>query len=257
MISKTKKGQLEHKLVSIILIALTLLILIGVIQRAFTKFQGKDAEVICQESIAVRAATAIQAGGAELKTLPKLCQTIDKDLSGNEEEVKEQFASLASRCWWMFGEGHYEEVIGENWYQVFGFQREENACFLCYAAVVPDEGVSISKVELLRYLSRTPHPRVLDTTYLEYLQGQGYESGGPGNVVIASDIESGGAYGIVFVSKATEASGLFGAVQGLIADAGEELGTYYQTVNTQTSSILIDNLNAMEQYGCESDIAGR
>ncbi|MBI1968884.1 hypothetical protein HYS49_03155, partial [Candidatus Woesearchaeota archaeon] len=249
---KNKKAQLEHKLVSIILIALTLLILIGVIQRGFSKFQGKDAEIICQESIAARATTAIQAGGAELKTLPKLCQTVDKDISGDEEEVKEQVAWLASRCWWMFGEGRYEEVIGENWYQVFGFRREENACFLCYAAVVPDEGVSISKVELLRYLSRTPHPRVPDTTYLQYLQGQGSETGGPGNVVVASDIESGGAYGILFVSKATEASGPFGAVQGLIADAGEELGAYYQTVNTQTSSILVDNLNAIEQYGCES-----
>lgn len=247
-----KKAQLEHKLVSIILIVITFVIIIGVIQRAFTKFEGRDAEIVCQESIAARKVLTLQVGGAELKTLPRLCKTLDKEFSGDEEAVKEQLARSASRCWWMFGEGRQEEVIGSNLYQVFGFRREENACFLCYAAVIPDDDVTITKIELLRYLSRTPHHQVPDTTYLEYFHGYG----GPGNVAVASDIESSGAYGIVFVSKATEASGPFGAVQDLLDNAGEELGVYYPEVNTETSSILIDRLSNLEQYHCESDIAG-
>src|SRR3989338_6076603 len=95
--SLNKKAQLEHKLVSVILIALTLLILIGVIQRGFSKFQGKDAEIVCQESLAARAALAVQTGDAELKTLPLLCKTLDKDISGTAEEVKEQLDRKSTR----------------------------------------------------------------------------------------------------------------------------------------------------------------
>lgn len=253
----TKKAQLEHKLVSIILIALTLLILIGVIQRGFSKFQGKDAEIVCQESLAARAALAVQAGDAELKTLPLLCKTLDKDVSGTVEEVKEQLARSMARCWWMFGEGRYDAVLsGEGPLRVLGFESSENACFLCYSVVVPQEGLEegpISKRDMFRYVSNEPHPQVPDTTYLDYIQNYG----GPGNVLVSSDIEAGEAYGIVFVAKGAT-GGILADVQRSVQNALAELGLYSSDTNLDTSTIVLDRLSTInQQYHCESDIAGR
>ncbi|HLC97674.1 MAG TPA: hypothetical protein VJC21_02745 [Candidatus Nanoarchaeia archaeon] len=256
--SLNKKAQLEHKLVSIILIALTLLILIGVIQRGFSKFQGKDAEIVCQESLAARAALAVQTGDAELKTLPLLCKTLDKDISGTAEEVKEQLARSMARCWWMFGEGRYDEVVSSGFYplRVLGFEGSENACFLCYSVVVPQEGLEegpISKRDMFRYVSNELHPQVPDTTYLDYIQNYG----GPGNVLVGSDIAAGEAYGIVFVAKGAT-GGALGDIQNSVQSALAELGLFSEGVNTDTSTIVLNRLSAInEQYGCESDIAGR
>lgn len=253
-----KKAQLEHKLVSIILIVITFVIIVGVVQRGFTKFKGKDSEIICQESIAARAAVAIQAGDAELKTFPLLCQTLDKDISGETEEVKEQLARSMARCWWMFGEGRYDDLSGGvDPLRVVGFESADNACFLCYSLVVPRESLTesaISKRDMLRYVSDTPYPQVVDKTYLEYIQTYG----GPGNVLVGSDISGGEAYGIVFVAKGATGGGPFLTLQTAVQNALTELGLYSNEVNTATSTIVLDRLSTInQQYRCESDIAGR
>ena len=143
------------------------------------KADEKQAEVICQESIAARATFALQVNTKEsgaskliearVKTVPPLCKTIDKKIKGSREEIKKQMADKLARCWWMFGEGRYEEILhSSDLYLapvVFGMDNEPNKCFNCYNVLIDQDEIpdgeknkgDITVAEFVDYLWTTPY----------------------------------------------------------------------------------------------------
>ena len=134
----------------------------------------KQAEVICQESIAARATFALQVNTKEsgasklmearVKTIPPLCKTIDKKIQGSREEIKKKIADKLARCWRMFGEGRYEEILhGSDLYLapiIFGMDNEPGKCFNCYNLLIDQDeiqGGPINTAEFMDYLWTQPY----------------------------------------------------------------------------------------------------
>ena len=196
-------AQLVIAILSFVLIAMTI-----------SKFMGssdsREAELLCQQSVAIRAATQIQFGDdADLTILPMLCKTIDKKVeSGDREEVKKQMADMMSRCWWMFNEGRYDDAMDTAQLgKALGFDGDSNKCFICYSALIEGnkkdiiEGGNILKGEMYEYLSNTQYPKLKNSTYSQYI---GHKGGGPGATYILSDIEPDTGYAITFLSKSDD-----------------------------------------------------
>lgn len=192
-------------LVAIIIVLTSFLLISGTVIRWIAKSNDLQAEIACEDSVALRAATALsinigdqKKGGGEFKGSPLLCQTIDKKVSGNREEVKEIFASKMARCWEMFGEGKYVTSVFENTNQFSG----ESKCFMCYMMLVEDmEKEPISEIEFQNYLRETDYPKKEGMKYLDYFQ----YGGGPGLFVTLlrpdQGIKEDGAYAILFRAK--------------------------------------------------------
>lgn len=164
-------------LVVIIITLVAFFIISTVIYRFLAKAEEKEAEILCHDSIAMRASTALQINmgkeaddsdfdliQATLKTAPVLCKTIDKKVKGDKQEVMKAVADKIARCWWMFGEGRYEEILqgGEFHFApaILGMDNEENKCFNCYNLMIDEddiEGGSIAYSELVDYMWNTPY----------------------------------------------------------------------------------------------------
>lgn len=190
----------------LIILAVASLVVIGPILYKFVSSGGdKGPEVVCQESVALRAASAVSVGSlAEVKTVPLLCKTIDKEISGNRKEIKEQLAAQIDRCWWMFNEGRTEELIST----VPGLGGGNDG-FICYTTVVLKsrdfkEGESIPTGEFADYLAVTPYSKISSgktkKSHLEYIQSYG----GPGRIQLLmkpEGITPQSAFEIAFVEK--------------------------------------------------------
>jgi hypothetical protein len=183
---KSKKGMEASVLVIIIITLVAFFIIAGVIYRFMSKADEKEAEVLCHDSIAMRASTALQINTGSkaskenfhliestMKTAPVLCKTIDKKIKGSKDEVMKQIADKVARCWWMFGEGRYEEILHGSSItlapSIFGMSNEQNKCFNCYNIMIDQDdipgtaGAGIPINELLfymwkhNYLQRSSH----------------------------------------------------------------------------------------------------
>lgn len=217
MLISGKKGIAAEQLVVIILVIASFMLIAGAVTRAMAKADDKQAENLCRNSLALRATTAINSDGSlvesNLKLAPVLCKTIDKKVSGDREEIKQQLANSMARCWWMFGEGRYEEILDKGALvpAFFNLDKAENDCFVCSTALINEDSLEpITPEEFYRYLSTTKYPAVKDKTYLEYIQ----EYGGPGSLVLLENIMPRQAYGISFLAKNKE---LEGTISGGVA----------------------------------------
>ena len=105
-----KKGSFSF-LAGVIILLIGAFAVISVITVFMLKASDKEVENLCRDSILIRAKTTLNVEGKEFKATPPLCNTINKKVSGKQEEVKKTFSDLAARCWWMWGEGKYEEII--------------------------------------------------------------------------------------------------------------------------------------------------
>lgn len=290
-----KKGIAMEQLVVIIIVIVSFLLIAGTVNRFLSKAEDKEAENLCRTSINFRAQTGVRVGGTEFKTTPSLCKTIDKDISGERVELKQQIADKMARCWWMFSEGSYDQILDTNVLrEVLGVSKSENDCFLCYTLSIREDkidGKVIPPEEIMRYLRDTQYPKIKGTTYLDYIQS--YEHGGPGRVAVLDQVSPRGTYGVVFLAKNKKESkgiswiqGTLGAIFfagaavcylaepcGLIATsvvwgsglgAGglggykgvQELRAFYESDRT-TSVIVFDNLNDLQANGClVHDISG-
>ena len=153
----------------------------------------KEAELFCMSSLKLRANLVLQVGDAKITSAPLLCKTLDKKVTGEEEDIKEQLAYLMARCWKIFGEGTYEEILeADNLRNLFNIAQAGNDCFMCYSAQIDESDIDISKNEMFRYLVENEH-RNMNTNYIDYFQ----DYGGPGNVVINDDIKGDHLYGVV------------------------------------------------------------
>jgi len=183
-------------------------------------------EAICRASIITRGKMSmpINAGVAsiDLKLQPPLCSTREVEITGNREEIKEQMAYYLSRCYWMFGEGRFEQIFHGNTVHhlpaLFGTNEHENKCFTCYNVVVNEENFEpIPPSEFITYLKNNKHgPSRL--SYLEYL-----ENTGAGTLfVMLESIAPNTAYAVEFLPKMAklEETSALGWIVGAVAVIG-------------------------------------
>lgn len=215
-----KKAVAAGFLVTIIITVAAFALIAGTLARFMSTFDDTITEDNCRTSIALRAVTVVQINkgqdsdwhdlvSGQLKAVPPVCKTIDKKINGNRELIKKQFADKMARCWWMFGEGRYDEILHGSDVEalpiMFGFEHSENECFNCYSMIMDmdeeelsDEGGPIDVREMERFLYNQKYPKLKDTTYLDYIQS----FGGPGKVVFTvPSFEAGQAYAISMVPK--------------------------------------------------------
>lgn len=194
---KNKKGMAMNMLVSILLTVIAFMLITGTIVRFMSKSDDVSAEAMCQTSVGVRAAATLNVGPANIKIAPLLCKTIDKEISGGRDEVKQQIAEKMAKCWSMFGEGRYKKDVLTKM-EIFGGKGN---CFQCYTMMVEgiddyDATIPITSEEFADYLRNTKYPKI-NGTYLDYIQSYG----GPGaifNILTNEGIAPDRAYAIAF-----------------------------------------------------------
>lgn len=201
-------------LVGLILVLVAFMIIGGSLMRFMAKAEPKEAEILCHDSILLRARTQTNIDatlvGAKIKPVPVMCKTIDLKISGTREELLSKVAYAMARCWWMFGEGRHEEILHGSDIKflpaVFGMEETKNQCFNCYTLMIDQDeidGGPIGGAEILDYLYKEKHPKFKNATYLDYIQSYG----GPGRVVFtAPAIFPREAYSISMMPKNKEDS---------------------------------------------------
>ncbi len=211
MVILTKKGMAAGVLVTIILTIIAFMLIAGVITRFTSQADDKQAELLCHDSIALRAQTQIKVDGtwakSEVKPIPVLCKTLDKKITGTREEIKEQIADKVARCWWMFGEGRYEELLSSGSVdiapQFFGMSNSPNKCFTCFSILVgkiEGDKTPISYAEMLDYMLKNHPPKLKsDINYIKYIQNYG----GPGlfGMITKEGIKEDQGYAISILPK--------------------------------------------------------
>lgn len=151
----------------------------------------------------MRAMSTVNIGSADVRLVPPMCKTIEVEITGNREEIKDQLAYLMARCWWMFGEGRYEELFENDFdglTKVLAVDKVDNDCFLCYTAVIDQKNIDggvIPVKEMFDYLIEKDHRQIKGLSYMDYIQSYG----GPGLPAVLDGIGGRESYGVVFMSK--------------------------------------------------------
>ncbi len=187
-----KKAMTTNFLVALIITLVAFVLIAGTVFRFMSGAEDKEAEILCHDSIALRATSTIRmnSGGdqdwhdiisGQAKVVPVLCKTIDTKVKGSREEIKEIIAEKIARCWWMFGEGRYEEILdGSDVHlapALLGMSNEENDCFNCYNLMIEvddidagDDGYGpgpIGQEELLNYMWNNDYKEMFKPCKLE------------------------------------------------------------------------------------------
>ena len=240
---KGKRGMEAAQIVIIIITIVSFMLIAGAVTRTYAKAEDKEAEVLCRNSIDLRARTMINVQGeiidANINAVPVLCKTIVKKVTGEREKIKEQIADSMARCWWMFHEGRYEEILQSSSAillpSLYGFEEYENQCFTCYTLLVDAPALKESPItaeEMMVYLSTNKYSKAPNWSYLDYIQ----RYGGPGRVAYlaideqekALPIETGRAYSVSIAPKLNEIEGsLFGKLSTKVGFAGVTTGAAY------------------------------
>ena len=224
-----KKAIAINVLISIMISVLFLFMVGSAIKNLDTNKEEKELEVRCKTSIDNRARTAIGVNEdsdlsvlkATIKSSPVLCETIKKKLKGDDSKVLREISEKLARCWWMFGEGKYEEILHGTDVSflplLFDHAEMKNSCFDCYNLMIDSNNVDITPPDLTRYIYETSMLN-FNMTYLEYIQTWN----GPGKVVFLAPegIKSENAYTISFAAKNKEEDNgvwkIVGAVGGAV-----------------------------------------
>ncbi len=191
----SRKGMEAGQLVIIIVVIVSFMLIAGVVTRWLSRADDTEAERLCHDSVALRVSTALrinpqgksddeyfQAIKAQLTT-PLLCKTIDTKARGTKNDVMKTIADKMAQCWWLFGQGKYEDLLSGSKIQVlpslFGFDDYTNKCFNCYTILTEEinDAPEITPQEFMTFLLTEKYSKS-KTTYLDYIQ----KSGGPGRV---------------------------------------------------------------------------
>lgn len=161
----------------------------------------KDAEVLCQTSMAWRQSAALQVGENDVKVSPILCKNIEKKIT-TKQDPQQVIADKMAKCWQMFGAGKYVSNV----FDAESFTGSDSTCFSCYTLKVKDlpENQHISPDELERYWRTTSYPRNQDLTYLQYFQGAGEGVGYVLTLLPPEGIQENHAYEIIYKAKKTD-----------------------------------------------------
>jgi len=275
---KSKKGLGMEFIVTTSLILISFFLIAGLIGRFTSRTTDLEAELLCQTSIAQRARTAVnidwKAEGislfrSQVKTIPPLCRTIDKKVSGSREQIMRGVADKMARCWWMFGEGRYEDILdpadANLFPEVLGLEDYgPNQCFNCYTILIDQDEISggpITGEEINDYLSKNVYAKA-NKTYLNYIQ----EYGGPGRIALTvPDISPRQAYAISMMPKKQKESTFWKGVALSTTLPGQVYLLYhdYQYLiekaydERDVSSIFLNSLEKAQDLCGEGDIAGQ
>ena len=296
LMMKSKKGLGMEFIITASLLLISFFLIAGLLGQFASKTTDLEAELLCQTSIAQRARTAIQVGetsGFELKLAPQLCRTIDKKVSGSREQVLKEVSDKMARCWWMFGEGKYDEILdkftSKGYLKVLSMEGlGKNDCFNCYSMLIAQDeipGGPIKAAEINEYLRTKTYAKV-NKTYLNYIQAHG----GPGRVVFTvpeilpqhgyaismmpknapqstfwTGAALGTAAGILFYPAGIVGAVFLGAAGGLAAEGREAYLTDPDYLNNveqayserEVSSIYVGTLDTAKNLCGEEDIAGQ
>lgn len=273
MKSLNKKGMAGDQLVIIVLIIVGFLLIAGVTYGFTKKAEQKSPELLCYNSIGIRAASVLRLGQVDVPFSTPICETIDVELKGDRGEMKKQLAELMTRCWWMFHEGRYEEILNNpdeirNIFNLAG----DNKCFVCYNVLIDEKeipGGPIPVKEMEQFLRETKYPKYKDITYLDYIQSYG----GPGSALVLNGIGARESYGIVFLAKNKVGAGLgwsdyvtstlmilYAPVAGIAApivltvEALKAKRTFYDSDERDLSVIVLDDLKSVNYNDCDSTL---
>lgn len=211
----------------------------------------KTPESLCRSTVSLRAATTTEFLGSDIKLSPIACETMEREIEGDREEIKAQLAQLMSKCWWMFNEGRQDSLLKDNWKDFFGWSDNENGCFVCYDAFVDSskvEGGPIGAEEMFDYMINSDHYNIKGLKNIDYIQSYG----GSGKIAILSPIfdrREKERYGIAYMSKTSDDAEFSGtdwvvtlASVGVLAcivaePCGAIVGTVAGTVATVTAGV--------------------
>ncbi|MBI4151599.1 hypothetical protein HY496_01400 [Candidatus Woesearchaeota archaeon] len=226
----SKKAIAAGFLVLLVIALVSFFLLAGTYIKFSEKGEEKQKAALCKDSVRLRAATAVNLAGQEIKYSPLLCQTIDKKVSGSPEEVQKAIADSMATCWQMFGEGQYKKNIFDS-ISTFGGDAR---CFLCYTvAVDPSTKFKVNTIrnlDFMQYLSTTPYRTYgegaskREEKYIQYIQsgaGRGYFYG----FLTEEGIKPGRAYGVMYKAKHADI-GAGGAAIGAVG-AGTALASFF------------------------------
>jgi len=275
---RSKKGLGMEFIITTSLVLISFFLIAGLLGRFMSRTTDLEAELLCQTSIVQRARTAVNidwdVGGislfrSQVKTIPPLCRTIDKKVSGSREQILREVADKMVRCWWMFGEGRYEDILdpadANLFPEVLGLEDYgPNQCFNCYTILVDEDEISggpITGGEISEYLSKNVYAKV-NKTYLNYIQ----EYGGPGRIALTiPDIQPRQAYAISMMPKKQQGSKFWTEVL-LSTSAPGHLYLLYQDYQYQiekayderdVSSVFLGSLEKAQDLCGDGDIAGQ
>ena len=196
MFIKKRKGLAMGQLVIIMLVLVAFFLIAGTIMRFQSKTEGKEAELICHDSLILKAHTKVNLGVKDVST-PALCKTIDREFSAkSKEDAMEYVAKSMERCWWIWLEGRYPEMFGAKGF--FGIGGDEKTkCFVC-STLHYEEGPSFNKLDLISELGKLNSKHYGGGSILSYVQENGYVE------VIDETYYSENIYGVVFASNIEE-----------------------------------------------------
>ncbi|MEK6900350.1 MAG: hypothetical protein AABX05_04475 [Nanoarchaeota archaeon] len=264
----TKRGTAEF-IIGIMIVLIAFFLIAGMLLRFTSKVNDKEAEILCHASIAVRTRSAIQIGesaGLGAKLVPAICQTIDKKISGKKEELMTKIADKMATCWWMFGEGRYEELL-HSWdlnLVVVG-TIHGNKCFNCYTMLIDEteiENGQITRKEMEEFLMTHNYAKIGNetskVTYFDYIQSYG----GPGRtVMLTPDISPRQGYAISIMPKNRAQSNFWEDADNFFSPSSEGIPPE-QLIKTayaerDVSSIYIGPITEAQELCGSGDISGQ
>ena len=227
---RNRRGLAASQLVVMIIVIAGFMLIAAMLTGFLAKAEDSEAEVLCHNSIAMRAAMTFSQEGkysdSEIKTFPVLCKTTDKDVEGDREEIMAEMSYRMARCFWMFGEGRYDNPLQPSRTDflpsIMGRSDPEKTCFNCFTLLIDQdeiEGGPISQAELIEYMAKTNHPNIKDTTYLEYFDQEGMST----VVGVLTDIKPNHGYMISIlpaITKEGEPNWLYRIAAGVAVTAG-------------------------------------
>ncbi|HLD72097.1 MAG TPA: hypothetical protein VJA23_00780 [Candidatus Nanoarchaeia archaeon] len=189
-----KRGIAAGQLVIIMITLVAFVLIAGTISRFISKAEGKEAEIICHDSLALKANTKLDIGIKDIST-PALCKTLDKKFSASTQEEAMDFMALAmERCWWIWLEGQYDELFGSS---VISVSKDKTKCFVC-STLIYEEGPAFSKLDFLNNLNQIKSKYRGGGSILSYIQENGYTH------IIEESFNSQNVYAVVFASNIDE-----------------------------------------------------
>ncbi len=192
-----KRGIAAGQLLIIMITLVAFVLIEGTVSRFISKAEGKEAEIICHDSLALKANTKVNAIVTDIST-PALCKTLDKKFSASSQEEAMDFMALAmERCWWIWLEGQYSEILGFAGLFEFGQYGDKTRCFVC-STLIYEEGPAFSKQDFLTNLNQIKSKYRGGGSVLSYIQENGY-------VEVTEDyFNSQNVYAVVFASNIEE-----------------------------------------------------
>jgi hypothetical protein len=243
-------------IVAIIILVVSLLSILAAVFLVRPEFSKASVVRICHESIVWRTTTSYKTLNTDVNWLPISCKTQDIEIQGNREELKDQLSQLMATCWFMFNEARQDDVLsGAEIAKVFGWEDNNNLCFLCYTVSIDQKSIDggpIEELELARHLAEKEHHILKGVKYLDYFQSYG----GPGRVALLEPINPQKSYGILFLSRSkddakwTIADSIISSVLNV---GGVNLGSIYSTV--KHANIALSKINFYKEERDTSVIA--